>query len=447
VREAGLKVYYQPASKVTHFEGISSGTDLTKGMKKYQVVNQVKFKEKWAKVLPKHPHPGSDIEFCRINQKPKRILIYDACTPTPDQDAGSLRMINIIKVLINKNYHVVFMPQNLTYFGKYTQALQQMGVECIYAPFYTNPIDYIKEKGSIFEHIILSRYHVAEQVIPYIDEYCKDAHITFDTVDLHHLREKRLAELRKDDQLSNTAKQTRLHELAAAKACNTTLVVSPYEVQVLKKEVPDINVKVVTTIHELHGCRKNFKQRKDIMFIGGYEHPPNVDAVLWFIEEMLPAIVEQIPDIKFHIIGSKAPQCIKEIDNEHCIYHGFVEDIEPFLDNVRLAVAPLRYGAGVKGKINSSMSYGQPVVGTKLSVEGMHTEENINILTADTAKKFAKQVLRLYQDEQLWNQISKAGLDNISNHFSFEVAQKAINSVLNKEMNSLVWSENQAIEI
>ncbi|MEZ5496617.1 MAG: glycosyltransferase [Gammaproteobacteria bacterium] len=431
VRNIGKKVYYQPASVVTHFEGISSGTDLTQGVKKYQVVNQEKFKQKWANQLALQQKSGSDIELCRIHGQPKRILIFDACTPTPDQDSGSLRMMNLIIILKELGYHVIFMPENLSHNDRYTEELQQLGVECIYTPHITNPVDYLKDKGKYLDAVILSRYYVAEQVMPFIREYCPKAQIIFDTVDLHYVRERRMSEISNDKKLASMAEKTREKELDVAKACDVTLVVSPYEVEVLGDEIPQSDVKVLTNIHEIYGCRKPYSTRKDIMFIGGYQHTPNVDAVLWFVEKIFPLIIKQLPEIKFHIIGSRAPKEIQNLASDNIIYHGFVEDIEPFMDDIRIAVAPLRYGAGVKGKVNMSMSYGQPVVGTKVAVEGMYTQEGVDVLKAETPEEFSNQVVRLYQDENLWNTISEGGLKNVENYFSFDAAKKSIQAVLN----------------
>ena len=432
VRNIGKQVYYQPASVVTHFEGISSGTDLTQGAKKYQVVNQEKFKEKWTKQLANQQKSGSDIELCRIHGQPKRILIFDACTPTPDQDSGSLRMMNLIIILKELGYHVIFMPENLSHNDRYTEELQQLGVECIYTPHITNPVDYLKDKGKYLDAVILSRYYVAEQVMPFIREYCPKAQIIFDTVDLHYVRERRMSEISNDKKLASMAEKTREKELAVAKACDVTLVVSPYEVEVLGEEIPDTQVRVLTNIHEIYGCRKPYSARKDIMFIGGYQHTPNVDAVLWFVEKIFPLILKQLPEIKFHIIGSRAPKEIQNLASDNIIYHGFVEDIEPFMDDIRIAVAPLRYGAGVKGKVNMSMSYGQPVVGTKVAVEGMYTQEGIDVLKAETPEEFSNQVVRLYQDENLWNSISEGGLKNVENYFSFDAAKNAIEKIMNR---------------
>ena len=431
MRDLGLKVYYQPASVVTHFEGISSGTDITSGTKKYQQINQHKFVEKWQDALALQQKPGTDIELCRFQDQPKRMLILDACTPTPDQDSGSLRMLNLMNICRELGYHISFMPENLSHFGSYTSDLQNLGVECLYAPQYKTPVDYLKKYGSYFDVIMLSRYYVADPVMPFIRDYAPDATLIFDTVDLHYLREQRMAEIENNANLEKNAEQTKLKELGVAKQCDITLVVSPYEKQVLAEEIPEQQVEILSNIHTVYGSQKSFSERRDILFIGGYQHTPNVDAVRWFCENMFPQIHKAIPDLKFHIIGSKAPPEVEALGAMDGVeFHGFVEDIEPFMQDIRIAVAPLRYGAGVKGKVNMSMSYGQPVVGTTVAVEGMYTTHREDVMMTDNEADFIAQVIELYQNEDLWNRVSQGGLENVEKWFSFNAAKKQLNTIL-----------------
>lgn len=433
VRQKGLKVYYQPLSKIIHFEGISSGTDLSSGTKKYQVINQQKFLEKWQQALSHQPKAGSLIEQARFQNQPKRVLILDACTPTPDQDSGSLRMLNMMQIFIDLGYQVSFIPENMAHFEQYTSDLQQLGVECVYAPKYHTPIEYLKAKGEVFDLVILSRYYVAKPVLSAIKSYCPKAQTWFDTVDLHYLREQRMAEVAGDEAMIKSAAKTKQHELEVAAACDLTLVVSPYEQSVLAEEMPALKVDVLSNIHEVYGNQKPFDERQDLMFIGGYQHTPNVDGILWFVEASFPLIVQSLPEVTLHIVGSKAPKQVSELGQHPNIkFHGFVEDIEPFMQDIRIAVAPLRFGAGVKGKVNMSMSYGQPVVGTKVAVEGMYTTHEQDVMMADDPAEFAAAVIRLYQDETLWNQISAGGLENVEQWFSFNAAKTQIKKLISK---------------
>jgi glycosyltransferase involved in cell wall biosynthesis len=188
---------------------------------------------------------------------------------------------------------------------------------------------------------------------------------------------------------------------------------------------------VISNVHEVVGSRKQWSERKDLFFVGGYQHPPNVDAMLWFVHEVWPLIHAELPDVKFHIIGSKATATVRALEGDGVVFQGYVESIEPWLDDCRLAVAPLRYGAGIKGKVNISMSRGQPVVATPMAVEGMFAEAGRDILVAESAGDFAAEVVRLYRDENLWNLVSASGLENVNRYFSVETARLGLQELLN----------------
>jgi glycosyltransferase involved in cell wall biosynthesis len=178
------------------------------------------------------------------------------------------------------------------------------------------------------------------------------------------------------------------------------------------------------------GSRRPFAERKDIFFVGGYQHPPNIDAAQWFVGSVWPLIRRELPEVEFHLIGSKAPEQVRALAGNGVRFHGFVEDLEPWLDGCRIAVAPLRYGAGIKGKVNISMSRGQPVVATPVAVEGMFAEAGRDVLVAATAAAFAAEVVRLYRDEALWTQVSTFGLENVQKYFSVETARLGLQELL-----------------
>jgi glycosyltransferase involved in cell wall biosynthesis len=254
---------------------------------------------------------------------------------------------------------------------------------------------------------MISRHYVAANYISLLERYCPDTKFIFDTVDLHYLREQRLAELEDSLPLKRVAAQTRRSELAVIHDADVTLVVSPVEKSVLERDAPEARVHVISNVHKVVGSRRSWADRKDIFFVGGYQHPPNVDAATWFVGKIWPLVRKQLPDIQFHLIGSKAPEQIRSLHGNGVQFHGFVKSLEPWLDDCRLAVAPLRYGAGIKGKVNISMSRG-----------------------AENAEDFADEIVRLYQDEQLWNEISTAGLENVRKYFSVETARLSLQELL-----------------
>ncbi len=348
----------------------------------------------------------------------------------PDRDSGSLRMFNILKILQNIGYKVTFFPANLHCHNKYTPQMQAIGIECLYVPYVKSIGNYLEEYGQYFNAVILSRADTAEMFIDDVKQYCTNAKIIFDTVDLHFLREEREAKLTRDKILADSAAMRKTQELALARKADTTLVVSPVELDLFKEEAPDVNVNLLSNIHQLYETGNSFKERKDILFIGGFEHPPNTDAMLWFLDAIFPIVQKENPDIRLIIIGGHVPEELKNKANDSIIITGFVGDIKPLFDKIRLSIAPLRYGAGVKGKINSSMSFGVPVVATNIAAEGMKLVHEKDVLIADEPEEFAREIMRLYFDATLWQALSEAGKQNIEEHFSFATAEAQLRAVL-----------------
>jgi GT2 family glycosyltransferase/glycosyltransferase involved in cell wall biosynthesis len=432
VREAGFKALVQPLSAVVHHEGITSGTDTSSGTKKYQVINQKKFLERWQTELRSQPEKISnpddrskvlDASQHRIGG---RILFIDATTPEPDKDSGSVRLTNLMQCCRDLNYGVTFFAHNRDYAGVYTRDLQKSGIEVLYHPWLDSLHDFFRERGSEFDYVFISRHYIAINYVSLLKRYCPEVRFIFDTVDLHYLREQRLAELEQSLPLKRTAEQTRRSEMSVIKAADATLVVSTVEKSVLAQDAPGEKVHVLSNIHEVPGRDRDFADRKDIYFVGGYQHPPNVDAACWFVNDVWPLIHALLPELNFHLIGSKAPERVRTLSGDGVIFHGFVESLDPFLSECRLAVAPLRYGAGVKGKVNMSMAHGQPVVATPAAVEGMFAEHERELLVAQDPESFANEVVRLYQDEDLWTRLSDASVQNVEEHFSLATARESL---------------------
>ena len=430
IRDTGKQVYFQPNARVYHFEGISSGTDLTSGMKQYQVVNRDKFFERWQQTLASHRPNGKLPLLEKDRGADQRILVIDARVLMPDQDSGSLRMFNVLKILRNMGHKVTFVPSNLHYDPHYTPLLQAAGIECRNRPHETLVEDYLEQHGSEFNTVILSRADYADRYINPVREHCPAARIVFDTVDLHFLREQREAELSGKEEDMNSATLRKVQELNIARKADITLVVSPVEIELFREEAPDVDVRLLSNIHSIYPTAGSFAERQDILFIGGYEHPPNVDAMTWFLDEIMPRVVEANPAIRLHIVGGHLPEALAARANDNVLIDGFVADITPLFNSIRLSIAPLRYGAGVKGKINSSLSYGVPMVATSMAAEGMGLVHEKDILIADDPEAFAREVVRLYDDEALWQQLSVAGKQNIEDRFSFALAEKQLRAVL-----------------
>ncbi len=431
VRAAGHRVLVQPAGRVVHDEGTSNGTDTGSGIKAYQVRNRGVFAQKWATALAAHPAPGSVPSPALLHRSQRQVLILDEAVPQPDRDSGSLRQFNLIRMLIAAGLHVVFVPTRREHAGAATEALQRLGVEVWYAPFLHGIGPWLREHGPRFAVVMMVRHHVASECLPLLRSYAPDARRVFDTVDLHYLRERRGAELANDPGRLRMAERTRERELAVMAACDITVLVSEAERVQLQADAPQVRVELISNLHEVAGAGAPFAQRRDLVFVGGFAHPPNVDGVTWFISEVFPHIRADLPGVRFHCIGAQPPPALHALaaGQPDVIIHGFVPVVTPYMDEVRIAVAPLRFGAGVKGKVNLSMAHGQPVVATTCAVEGMHLRDGADVLVADDARAFAAAVVRLYQDEGLWMTLSSAGLRNVAEHFSLDAAQASVQRV------------------
>jgi GT2 family glycosyltransferase len=433
IRSEGYRVIFQPLSTVVHFEGITSGTDTNKGIKAYQVENMQKQYQRWQGLLKEYQPNGIDIDQAKDRAAKRRVLVIDHCTPTPNQDSGSIDIYNIMLFLREMGFQVTFIPEdNFLYMPKYTPALQRVGIEVLYAPYYTSVEQHVKDSGNRYDLALLLRIGVVERHLKTIKKYCPQAKVLFHTVDLHYLRLAREAELFNDADIKTTAEQMKNAELTAVSSVDATTVVSSEELKQLAELLPDKKIYCMPFSREIRGTTVKFGDRRDIVFVGGFQHKPNVDAVLYFIENVMPILRERLVGVCFYIVGSKPPEEIMRLADVDIIVKGFVEELEPLLDRMRINVAPLRYGAGIKGKIGGAMSVGLPSVATSLAVEGMSLTDNKEILVADSAEEFSEAVVRLYQDETLWNNISENGLKFAEMAWGGEAAWNKLNLILSE---------------
>jgi GT2 family glycosyltransferase/glycosyltransferase involved in cell wall biosynthesis len=420
IRRQGLHVYFQPDARITHFEGMSSGKSTAGGVKRNQLINQEKFRGKWAAELVHYGDGPYLAELARDRFCNERILVIDACALTPDMDAGSLRMFNLLTILADTGMKVTFAAENLQFHEPFSTELRQAGVEHLGAPHCSNLERHLEEFGFSYDAIIISRKAIAARFLPVARKFAPAAKVIFDTVDLMFLRLDRQADLEKSADLRTQASISKLQELSLARAADLTYVVSEEEASVLSKEVAAEKLAVVPLINPTRIPDTPFEKRWGLLFVGGYQHPPNLDAVLFFLDEILPIVRRSIPEIDVHIVGSRTPPSLSARAGERIHIHGFVADMDPLLDSVRLSIAPLRFGAGVKGKINQSMACGVPVVATNMAIEGMHLTAESDCLVADTPLDFAGAVCRLHQDPSLWQKLSTAGIAHVDRYFSFK---------------------------
>jgi GT2 family glycosyltransferase/glycosyltransferase involved in cell wall biosynthesis len=429
VRAAGRGVRYQPAAMVVHFEGMTAGRDETSGVKKHQALNRATFAQRWAVELATHRSNGDAPSLEADRYARKRVLVVDANMLTPDRDSGSMRMQALLELAGELGAKATFVADNLEYAEPYVRALQERGVEVLYRPWIGSVADLFARRGREFDVVVLSRHYVAAKHLDAVRRFAPQARVVFDTVDLHFLRAERQA-LIGGDRAPAQADQERQQELDLVRRADLTLVVSPFERDLLSELEPGARVDVLTNVHEPMPSGRPFAERAGIVFIGGFRHPPNADAVLWYAREVLPLVRGRLPGVVTTIVGAEPPAAIRALATPEFVVAGHVDDVDPLFTSTRLSIAPLRYGAGVKGKVNLAMSYGVPVVATSAAVEGMHLANGLDVLVGDHPNTFADAIVAAYRDEKLWSRLSRAGVDNVRRHFSRDAAKRALAGVL-----------------
>ncbi|MBZ4687982.1 MAG: glycosyltransferase [Clostridiales bacterium] len=432
VRKRGYKVLYQPKSVVVHFEGISHGTDTSSGLKSYQVKNKSKFIEKWKEVLQKdHFENGKEVFYARDKSKDKKtVLVIDHYVPHFDKDAGSRCTYSYLRLFNKMGFKVIFVGDNFYKHEPYTSELQRMGIEVLYGNWYAQNIKkWIEQNGKYIDYAYLNRPHISIKYIDLLKTYT-NAKIIYFGHDLHYLRERRNYEIEKNEELLKASERWKKTEFELFNKADVVYVVSSYEEEILKKQFSE---KIIRTIpvyiyDDVSDSNVNsFNEREDILFVGGFNHKPNIDAVLWFVKEIFPSIVTENPNIKFYIVGSNPPEEIKKLHSKNIIVTGFVsdEELQKLYNNCRLVVVPLRFGAGVKGKVVEAMYYQVPLVTTSIGAEGLKNIEK-NLVISDEPKDFAEKVIKLYNDKNLWAELSKNSYNYILNNFTSNSALKIV---------------------
>jgi glycosyltransferase involved in cell wall biosynthesis len=355
----------------------------------------------------------------------KHVLVIAPRILTPDIDAGSLRLHHLLIMLKDLSDGVTFIPSFAASWPPYegrveedTERLRQAGVE-VPSTSASDPVQhYLQRNGRRYTIVVLCDEYVASKHMAAVRKYCPQSLIVFDTSDLHYVRHYREAKVTGNVRALRRALQSKKRLLAVAGGADFTFVVSPVDKAILERDCPGVLTYVVPSIHEVRGCARPFSDRRDILFIGSFQHSPNLDAVNYFVSEIQPLLRQEIADLRTYIIGGDPPASIRNLASGDTIVTGYVPDIAPYFDNCRVSVAPLRFGSGVKGKVLTSLSYGLPVVASSLATEGMYLTDGEGVLVADNPTDFCKAVVSLYRSENLWAQVSRDGLEVISQHFS-----------------------------
>jgi len=379
---------------------------------------------------PETNHQASVTELCATPSK--QLLYLDWAIPKPDQDAASVTAALLMQIVDSLGYKVTFVPCGLKYEEGYYEDLVAANIEVIVYPEIHSVSEWLIAHAKNFDVCIMARGPVVWPYLETLKTYAPNLRLIFNTVDLHYLRELRQAELAKDQEAYKAALALRDQEFDLIDECDLTILLSNEEMYAIREIKPEASITVLPVVfNDIPGAKKTYNERRDILFIGSFPHQPNIDAVVYFAETVFPLIKQRIPDIQFKVVGANPPESIYRLADVPGIeILGFVKDLEPLFADIRLSIAPLRYGAGIKGKIGTSLCYGVPCVATPIAIEGMGLLAGRNVLIGETPEEFADAVCSAYLNMDLWNTLSIESYHFAMENYSVSVISKSVKNLL-----------------
>jgi hypothetical protein len=391
-KNLGKKVVYTPQAAVIRLRSEKVVEDVSANSDSRESISAIRSSE--------------DDRNARVLLPSTSVLFIDVGLPEHDRDSGSLRAYYLLKLMRELGYHVIMVPRKGQASSPYFEDLISHGVEVLYA--FPDRSGMRKELTELLPSVSIawicrpqlnSEFEWIFRVNPKIKWI-------FDTVDLHYVRLAREAELTKSKKSMRKSARFKKLELSIASRADLTLTVTDEEKNLLKEQGIR-NVEVIPNIHEFHdgSHSTSFAEREGLLFIGSYHHPPNVDAVRWLVEEIMPIVWEKI-QIPLTLLGNAPSREVKSLETAWVKVPGYVKDVAPFFASHRLFVAPLRYGAGMKGKIGQSLAYKLPIVTTGIGAEGVGLTDGVDVLIAEDKESFAQHIIHAYEDERLWSSLA-----------------------------------------
>ncbi len=432
LRARGQRVLYEPASVVIHHEGVSHGTDLAVGLKAHQVVNQTVMRERWAATLQRDHYPNAtNVLRARDRARHRRtVLVIDHYVLEPDRDAGSRSTMNIIDSLLDAGWVVKYWPLNRLHHPVYTTAMERRGIEVLDQRAPGDLKAWLHEHGEALDHILVNRPDTAAEVLPHLLWHAS-AVLSFYGVDLHFERLRREAELTGDPVRHREAAVMERLERRVWPNFDVVLYPSKEEAATVRTLSPATLVcDIVPFCSEAWPPRAAPPARRSILFVAGFAHPPNVDAALFLIGQLMPALRRDGP-VHIVLAGSNPTAAVQALAGPEVEVTGYVTEAE--LDALyrrhRVAVVPLRFGAGVKGKVVGALSRGLPLVTTSVGAQGIPDLTAI-VPVADDVPALAAALARLLTDDDAWLAQSAAQLAFAQRLFSRQAMQRSVVAAL-----------------
>jgi glycosyltransferase involved in cell wall biosynthesis len=373
----------------------------------------------------------------RANAKPKRLrraLVIDDRLPDPARDAGSNAVLGHVRALIALGYQVEFAAtQQMA--GNADALRPPHGLDVVQwhrPPAVSSVEEVLRRNAGAYELIYLHRLSNAFAYAGLVRLWCPRAHVLYSVADLHHARLARQARVLAQPKLMAQARAVKQVEFFAIRAADAVITHSPAEAEYLAREAPGARVHVVGWPVEVVPCNVLFARRSGIAFIGSAAHDPNRDAVQWLIDEIMPRVWERSPTIMCEIVGADWPAVFPDPLDHRIWLVGAVPELSTVFDRVRLTVAPLRFGAGIKGKVLESFAAGVPCVLTPIAGEGLALTPPLRHIVGEDPDEIACLISRLHEDPDLNARAAAAGVDLIGKHFSKERVRSELQGALTR---------------
>jgi radical SAM superfamily enzyme YgiQ (UPF0313 family)/GT2 family glycosyltransferase/MoaA/NifB/PqqE/SkfB family radical SAM enzyme/glycosyltransferase involved in cell wall biosynthesis len=430
LRSRGYKVMYQPASQVVHMGSASYGVEMRDRL---SAINHDKFARKWDLALQSQPASCEDEFLVResVGHRPI-ILCIDDKLPEYDRHAGGLTIDQYLTLLLRMGWRVVFAPFDGEPREPYAQRLRQKGIELVTAR--TGLADWLDKHGRHLSVVWTARPEATYSLLPLLRDKTQ-ARILYYTHDLHYLREQRRYEIERDPSILVTAATVRNWEFSIFSSVDRIMSPSEEEAQIIRQEISGADVVCIPPYLYPPGSGNlktpdDFKPLQDIVFVGGFPHLPNVDAALWLVNEIMPLVWAEEPEARLLLIGNAPPPQIETLRGPHVVVTGMVPDLAPYFENARLSVSPLRYGAGVKGKIVTAMQSGVPIVTTSLGAEGIGLTDDHHALIADDGRALSDRITRLLREPETCARLANAASTLIEERFSETAGETIMKRIL-----------------
>jgi GT2 family glycosyltransferase/SAM-dependent methyltransferase/glycosyltransferase involved in cell wall biosynthesis len=438
VRQTGLRTLYAPHSMLIHHEGQSHGRDTGTGIKAFQVENQKKLFSRWKHVLEDNQPNGQSVFVARDRSSRKpHILFVDHYIPQWDRDAGSRTMFHFLRMFVAEGFQVSLWPDNLHEDRPYCAPLQRLGIEVIYGPSYVGGFEkFIAEAGPYLDYALVSRPEVAIKYYDAIRIHTK-ARILYYGHDVHWKRMEQARALASAAEEPDAAEDVeRMRELEAENWRKTDVALYPSseERDLVRSLVPETTAAQVPMLgyvpEEFSVAWQNvarFDQRSadELLFVGG-SHPPNIDALVWFAREVMPRVLAGNPRARLNIVGATMAAAVERLDSDTIRVLGRISDDElaSLYASMGVALVPLRYGAGVKGKTIEAFANAIPLVTTSVGLQGITSDQPLAFV-ADDVQGVAEAVLRAQTDTATAKAQAEAGVRFMERTYSMRALRDA----------------------